>query len=148
MFSQNFKKEISFFKQANLHRVKPYNWQHIPSGLSGKYLVRRLKTGLSTNDVQRLLQEGQKYAGKPYDLYFEWSDSRIYCSELVWKMFSNALGVSVGTLQKLGDFDLSSPEVKKIIAERYGSNVPYSEVVISPEAIAADSLVLTSVYQN
>jgi hypothetical protein len=63
-------------------------------------------------------------------------------------MFSNALGVSVGALQKLGDFDLSSPEVKKIIAERYGSNVPYNEVVISPEAIAADSLVLTSVYQN
>ncbi len=120
----------------------------VSSGLSGKYLVRRLKTGLSANDVQRLLQEGQKYAGKSYDLYFEWSDDRIYCSELVWKMFNNALGVSVGALQKLGDFDLSSPEVKKIIAERYGSNVPYNEVVISPEAIAADSLVLTSVYQN
>lgn len=120
----------------------------VSSGLSGKYLVRRLKTGLSANDVQRLLQVGQKYAGKPYDLYFEWSDDRIYCSELVWKMFNDALGVSVGALQKLGDYDLTSPQVQKIIAERYGSNIPYNEIVISPEAIASEGLVLTNVYQN
>ena len=120
----------------------------VSSGVSGRYLVRRLKQGLRAIDVQRLYQEAQKYLSKPYDLYFEWSDDRIYCSELVWKMYQSALGVSVGALQKLGDYDLKSPQVQKIIAERYGSNIPYNEIVISPEAIASESLVLTNVYQN
>ena len=120
----------------------------VSSGVGGKYLVRRLKQGLSLGDVKRLYSEGQKFLSKPYDIYFEWSDDRIYCSELVWKMYQNALGVSIGTLQKLGDYDLSSPQVQKIIAERYGSDVPLNEDVISPESIASDSLVLTNVYQN
>jgi phosphosulfolactate phosphohydrolase-like enzyme len=63
-------------------------------------------------------------------------------------MFYNALGVSVGALQKLRDYDLTNPQVQKIIAERYGSNIPYNEIVISPEAIASESLELTNVYQN
>ncbi len=120
----------------------------VSSGVGGRYLVRRLKQGLRAIDVQRLYQEAQKYLSKPYDLYFEWSDDRIYCSELVWKMYQSALGVSVGALQKLGDYDLKSPQVQKIIAERYGSNIPYNEIVISPEAIASESLELTNVYQN
>lgn len=120
----------------------------VSSGVGGKYLVRRLKQGLSAGDLNRLYLEGQKFLSKPYDIYFEWTSDRIYCSELVWKMYQSALGVSIGALQNLGDFDLSSPEVKKILAERYGTSVPYGELVISPEAIATDTLALTSVYQN
>jgi hypothetical protein len=120
----------------------------VSSGVGGKYLVRRLKQGLSAGDLNRLYLEGQKFLSKPYDIYFEWTSDRIYCSELVWKMYQSALGVSIGALQNLGDFDLSSPEVKKILAERYGTSVPYGELVISPEAIATDTLALTSIYQN
>ena len=50
-------------------------------------------------------RRARQFEGKPYDLYFEWSDERIYCSELVWKMYA-ALGVKLGTLQKLREFDL------------------------------------------
>jgi hypothetical protein len=120
----------------------------VSSGVGGKYMVRRLKKGLSSGDVTRLYLEGQKFLSKPYDIYFEWTNDRIYCSELVWKMYQNAVGVSVGILQKLGDYDLSSPQVKKIIAERYGSDIPLNEIVISPEAIASENIVLTNVYQN
>jgi hypothetical protein len=120
----------------------------VSSGVGGKYLVRRLRQGLSFSDVQKLSQEGQKFLSKPYDIYFEWTNERIYCSELVWKMYKNALGVTIGALQKLGDYDLSSPQVKKIIAERYGSDVPLNEDVISPEAIASESSVLVNIYQN
>ena len=118
------------------------------SGVGGKYLVRRLRQGLSFSDVQKLSQEGQKFLSKPYDIYFEWTNERIYCSELVWKMYKNALGVTIGALQKLGDYDLSSPQVQKIIVERYGSDVPLNEDVISPEAIASESSVLVNIYQN
>ena len=61
------------------------------------------------------------------------SDERIYCSELVWNIFDRALGISVGKLESLGDFDLSSPAVKEKVKERWGESVPLDEDVIPPE---------------
>lgn len=119
----------------------------VSSGSGGKYLVRRYKNGLSASQVQTLSNVAQTFAGKPYDIYFGWDDSRIYCSELVWKIFYRAMGVSVGQQQQLGDFDLSSPEVQKILHERYGDNIPYEETVVSPEAIAVSGNLVT-VYKN
>ena len=96
-----------------------------------------------------LIRDGMRgaagtYAGKPYDLYFEWSDARIYCSELVWKMYRDALGIEVGARQKLREFDLSDPAVKAKMRERYGSHVPLNEPVISPGAMY-DSPLLESI---
>ena len=68
-------------------------------------------------------------------MYFGWSDDRIYCSELVWKIYKEALGIELGKLQQLKEFDLSHPIVQKKLKERYGNNIPYDEKVISPAAI-------------
>lgn len=76
----------------------------------------------------------EKYVNKPYDLYFEWSDARIYCSELVWKVYRDALGIELGVRQQLREFDLADPAVKAKLRERYGSRVPLDEPVISPAA--------------
>jgi hypothetical protein len=43
--------------------------------------------------------------------------------------------VRVGELQKLGDFDLRDAVVRSTLAKRYGTSVPYDELVISPVAI-------------
>ncbi len=40
------------------------------------------------------------------------SDDRQYCSEVVWKVYQNALGMRVGEQQKLKEFDLSNPLVQ------------------------------------
>ena len=32
---------------------------------------------------------------KDYDLYFEWSDDKIYCSELVWKIYKNGADIEL-----------------------------------------------------
>jgi uncharacterized protein YycO len=119
----------------------------IRSGESGKYMVRRTKSSLSAAQLTRMRNVAQGFARRPYDIYFGWDDSRIYCSELVWKIYSRGIGLSVGVQQKLGDFDLSHPEVRKILHERYGNNIPYHETVVSPEAIAR-SPVLTTVFAN
>lgn len=78
---------------------------------------------------------GRQFIGKDYDLAFEWSDDRIYCSELIWKIYKSATGLELGRLQKLSDFDLSSTAVKEKLRERYGENIPADEPVISPAAI-------------
>jgi uncharacterized protein YycO len=81
-----------------------------------------------------------------FDIYLEWSDDNIYCSELVWKMYKEAMGIEIGTLQELKEFDLTSDVVKNKMRERYGTNIPYNEKVISPAAIfKSDRLIVLSI---
>ena len=80
-------------------------------------------------------REAARFAGRDYDLTFEWSNDRLYCSELIWKIYDRALGIRLGNLQRLGDFDLSAPAVREKLAERYGATPPLDEPVISPAAI-------------
>ena len=107
----------------------------IARGQSGAFVVKRLHTPLTPSQVERMRLATQAFVGRPYDLTFEWSDSRIYCSELVWKLYDRALGIQVGRLQKLRDFDLSDSAVRAKMTERYGDTVPLDSTVISPSAI-------------
>lgn len=119
-------------------------------GKNGKYVVKRLKNAdqlLSPAVLANMQQEGKKYEGKNYDLFFEWSDERIYCSELIWKIYKNGANIEIGKLEKLKDFDLSSEPVKIKLKERYGDHIPLDETVISPAGIF-NSDRLETVYEN
>ena len=119
-------------------------------GKDGKYVIKRLKNAgkvLTPEVLAKMQQEGKKYEGKDYDLFFEWSDERIYCSELIWKIYRNGAGIEIGKLEKLGDFDLSSEPVKIKLKERYGDHIPLDETVISPAGIF-NSDVLETVFEN
>ncbi len=107
----------------------------IQRGKDQHYVVKRLKNSkevLTAKNLEKMKSEGSKYLGKSYDLYFEWSDDRIYCSELVWKIYKNVFNIEIGKLQRLAEFDLSNPVVKAKLEERYGKNIPKDEWVISP----------------
>ncbi len=107
----------------------------IARGKDGHYVVKRLKNAgrvLTPAVLQKMKKAGQPFNGKNYDLYFEWSDDRIYCSELVWKVYKEATGLEIGRLEKLKDFDLSYGPVKAKMKERYGNKIPLEENVISP----------------
>jgi hypothetical protein len=112
-------------------------------GDGGKYVVKRLKSGLTAAQAKKLRASTAAFAGKPYDLYFEWSNDRIYCSELVWKMYRRTLNLEIGRRQKLREFDLTDPVVKAKLRERYGARVPLDEPVISPAAMFDSPLLET-----
>ncbi|TYZ06462.1 YiiX family permuted papain-like enzyme [Hymenobacter lutimineralis] len=104
-------------------------------GKGGHFVVKRLRDAeqvLTPEALRRLKRAGQQYRGKDYDQYFGWSDERIYCSELLWKMYQQATGREIGKLQHLRDFDLSHPAVQAKLRERYGRRLPLDERVISP----------------
>lgn len=110
----------------------------INRGENNHYVIKRLKNAdqiLTTSTLTRMKQIGEQFKGKPYDIYFEWSDDKIYCSELVWKMYKEATGIEIGQLEKLSNFDLSNDIVKAKMKERYGENIPMDEKVISPVAM-------------
>lgn len=124
-----------------LEAVQPVSitnlYAFINRGVNQHYIIKRLNNFeiLSESNIKKMKKIGLTYLGKEYDLYFEWDDNRIYCSELVWKIYKNALNIEVGKLQKLKDFDLSHPYVKKLLKKRYGNSIPWEEIVISPQSM-------------
>lgn len=120
----------------------------IARGEGSHFAVMRLKDasdGMPADALRKVAAAEARFAGRPYDFSFQWSDDRIYCSELVWKVYKEALGLELAPLQHLGDFDLTSPIVLAMLRERYGSRVPVDEPAISPGAIAASPLLETVV---
>lgn len=118
----------------------------IARGENGHFVIKRLKNAdqvLTAKTLEKMKSEGDKFKGKNYDLTFEWSDDKIYCSELIWKIYQRATGIEIGKLGKLSDFDLTNEAVEKKMKERYGNNIPMDEKVISPAAIFDSELLIT-----
>jgi hypothetical protein len=124
--------------------------QWIRRGEGGHFVAKRLEAAdelLTEAALQRMYEVGESFQGKHYDLYFEWSDERIYCSELVWKIYERGAGVEIGKLETIGDFDLSEPMVAAKVEERFGGPPPADEPVISPARMLASPQLVT-VYQR
>lgn len=109
----------------------------------GKGIVRRLgnKT-LSKEDINKLKTLFKTYEGKDYDEAFNWSDERIYCSELVYKLYNNGLQIELCKSRQLSDFDLNHPLVKEKLNEKYGNKIPLNEPMVSPEDIYKSALLI------
>lgn len=114
----------------------------IARGENHHYVIKRLKNAqsiLSPKVLVSMQKEGEKLRGKKYDIYFGWDDQRIYCSELIWKIYKRGANIEIGKLQKLKDFDLDNEVVREKLKERYGKTIPLNEKVISPASIFDDS---------
>jgi len=96
--------------------------QWINRGKSGEYVIKRLKNAdkiLTPDVLNKMRQTGETFLGKNYDLAFEWSDDKwsddkMYCSELIWKIYYRATGIELGKPEKLRNFDLTDPMVKSL----------------------------------
>ena len=120
--------------------------QWIDRGIGRRYVIKRLINAekvMTGQAIEKLKSVAEKFRGLPYDLTFEWSDDRIYCSELVWKIYERSLGLKVGRTKKLRDFDLSNDVVKNKMKERYGDHIPLDETVISPGDMFSSKLLKT-----
>ena len=114
--------------------------QWLSRGVEGRYVVKRLSNAaiaLTTDATAHLRTAAEAFVGRPYDLTFEWSDQRIYCSELVWKAYQRGVGIQLGQLQRMREFKLDDPVVKAKLRQRFGSHIPLDEPVISPSTMFA-----------
>lgn len=118
----------------------------INRGENGHYVIKRLKNAdqvLTKSTLAQMKQIGKQFEGKSYDIYFEWTDDKIYCSELVWKIYKQATGIEIGQLEQLSDFDLTSTIVKTNMKARYGNTIPLNMKVISPAAMFNSDKLIT-----
>ena len=138
-------KEFYVYEAVGPVRFTPLkDW--IARGRGGNYALKRLKNAdkvLTPSALAKLKAEAKKLKGKPYDLVFGWSDERIYCSELIYKVYYRALGLEAGKVRRLGDFDLTHSVVKEKLRERYGENIPLDEPVVSPQDVFDSELFVT-----
>lgn len=122
-----------------LEAIQPVKYtplkQWIDRGVNQAYVVKRYQTSLSTSQQNVLLKNAEVYLNKPYDIYFEWNDDAIYCSEIVWKAYKDALDIELAPLAQLKSFDLTDQTVKALMKQRYGHKIPLQEKVIAPSAI-------------
>jgi len=139
IFFQNGKPFV--FEAVQPVRVTPLkDW--INRGVGGKYIVSRVKTPLNKSQTSEMYNYAKKQLGKSYDMKFQWSDTKMYCSELVYKVFS-AGGIYVATPKKFSDYNLESKIVKDAINSRYGNSINVNEKVVTPVDIYKSSSVKT-----
>lgn len=107
----------------------------------GRIAIRRLRdadTVLTPETRERMVALGRSWLGKHYDARFAWTDDRLYCSELVYKLFRDGAGVELGAPHPLGDYDLSDPEVHAAAMQRFGGVVPTDALVVAPVDVYDD----------
>lgn len=101
--------EPSVFEAVQPVKLTPLaEW--ISRGEGRRFAAKRLVNAdsiLTREKLAAMKRVGESFAGLDYDLFSEWTDERMYCSELVWKIFDLGAGVDIGDLEALGDFDLS-----------------------------------------
>ncbi|OGR97143.1 MAG: hypothetical protein A2016_05765 [Elusimicrobia bacterium GWF2_62_30] len=125
--------------------------QFIARGQKREYEVKRLKAWSAAPDkkaLSRLTKWLLDNRGKKYDIYFEWSDRTMYCSEYVWKAYNYALrGRPVlSEPQKFSELKLEGPKAQELFSKRYvaaGKKLNQQEKIVTPVALFNSELLET-----
>lgn len=144
---------VVFFHQEKpwvLEAVQPVKTTPLASFISRNprsFYAMRLKNAdryLNDGNMRKAQQYAQLQIGKPYDPYFQWSEKRIYCSELVWKIYKHATGVELCKPRLMSSYNLHHPSVQSLIKKRYGSmsKVPMNELMVAPSDLASSKLLI------
>ncbi len=110
-------------------------------GSVANFAARRLKTMPEPAALAQAKAWGSAQVGRDYDSHFGWGDDRLYCSELVWKIFAKA-GIELCPPRKVRDYNLQHPSVRQLIEARFGSvdRLPLDEKIVAPSDLAASPI--------
>jgi uncharacterized protein YycO len=115
-------------------------------GEDDRYVVKRLRDAdsvLKPGTLDRMRTEGRRLFGRPYDSAFGWDDDRLYCSELVWKIFERGAGVRIGEPRPLRDDNLQDSSVVAELRKQFGEAVPLDELMVAPADMFASTLLVS-----
>jgi hypothetical protein len=105
-------------------------------GWKGYYAHYRPK-GVSRRRIREVVKAAGALVGKTYDLQYQLSDEKIYCSELVYKGFLRGAKMEIGRPQKLGDLKWQTHE--GFIRLLAGGGLPLERMIVTPVSVASSS---------
>ena len=131
----------------------------IARGVGKKYAVYRYK-GISSRQKQMVLQAARGLNGRRYDIFFNFDNREIYCSELVWLAFKS-IRVQLGEVQKISTLKMT-PKVWGVMEARWQRHPLckgarsfedckpriLDDELISPASLARDQRQLTEIFSN
>ena len=120
--------------------------EFIQRGVNAEYTVMRYSEDLSEEDLNHMHAYGYSQIGKDYDSRFQWSNTTMYCSELVYKIYE-AVGVELCEKNTFAHYNLSSAEVQSAIRRRYKTELDFDEEVVTPVDLSKSTLLYT-VFDN
>ena len=87
----------------------------IARGEDGKYWLKRSKK-------ENIKIKYDSYLGKPYDLAFKFDNGKFYCSELIYDIYKNQLGIELCEPKKVSDHLILGtdklPQIEKAMKKR------------------------------
>jgi hypothetical protein len=87
----------------------------IARGEGGKYWLKR-------SNKENIKIEYGSYLGKPYDLAFKFDNGKFYCSELIYDIYKNQLGIELCEPKKVSDYLMIGidklPQIDKAMKKR------------------------------
>lgn len=116
----------------------------VDSGMENKFSIFRLED----IDENAIIFEAKKHLNKKYDLEFNPSDEKMYCSELVQKVFENVEHKELGKLEKLQDYlnvAKKNPQFKITLDHRF-PNDTYNYNIVTPKSICDNTKMIFSNY--
>ncbi len=89
----------------------------IERGRLNRYTILRDPT-LSANERESMWRAVKKLKGKPYDLFFTYDRSRVYCSELIWRAYE-AIGKTPSDDELVSDLFINNFAVDALMKARW-----------------------------
>jgi uncharacterized protein YycO len=106
-----------------------YEW--VQRGREESFAVYRLK---DNTGVKPFITAAENYLGKPYDVRYRMDEEKIYCSELIYKAYFQAVGIKLGELKALGEMPWQ--EYTKTIRKYEQGEPPLERLMITPANLA------------
>jgi hypothetical protein len=129
------------------HPVKTSTLANFIARSPESFYAMRLKDAdkrLDATSVKKATTYANTLLGRSYDSRFQWSDDKIYCSELVWKIYKNATGIELCKPRPFKSYNLKHPTVQRMVKARYGSTskLPLDELAVAPSDLAESQLLV------
>lgn len=103
----------------------------------GKLCLLRLKNAsmtLNEEKVTALKKSTKAYKGTPFDPVLNWDDSHMYPAELIWKIYNNAMMLTLCEKTVVDSFNISETR-KAELSKQYGGAVSGRDEAVSIDDI-------------
>jgi hypothetical protein len=114
--------------------------------LGGWVAVRRLRDGLSSEQVVQLRAACDSQMGKLYEFGFDYDSPRLFCSKLAYEAYRHATGIEVGELEAFSDLLQKYPgQSYRFWQFWFFGRIPWSRRTVTP-ASQLYSTKMTAIY--